>query len=62
MSLLGGHTAEARANRSIMLDFLVDDVDGTYKSLQDVIDGFVNAPTDLPGVIGHCSTGIRMAI
>ncbi|WP_087484223.1 VOC family protein [Brachybacterium massiliense] len=46
--LLGDDAAEARANRSITLDFLVDDVEATYKDLQDVVDVFVNAPTDMP--------------
>lgn len=40
--------AEARANRSVALDFLVDDVDATYQALRDVVDVFVNEPTDLP--------------
>lgn len=46
--LLGDNAAEARANRSVTLDFLVDDVNATYKTLQDVVDVFVNAPTDMP--------------
>lgn len=46
--LLGDNAAEARANRSVTLDFLVDDVDETYKALQDVVDVFVNEPTDMP--------------
>jgi len=46
--LLGDNAAEARANRSITLDFLVGDVDATYKNLQGVVDVFVNAPTDMP--------------
>lgn len=37
-----------RANRSITLDFRVDDVDATYKALQDVVEVFVNEPTDMP--------------
>ncbi|MDP3949487.1 VOC family protein [Microbacterium sp.] len=46
--LLGINAAEARANRSITFDFLVDDVDETYKALQGVIEVFVNEPTDMP--------------
>lgn len=46
--LLGDDAAEARANRSVALDFLVDDVEATYQDLQDVVDVFVNAPTDMP--------------
>lgn len=46
--LLGENAAEARANRSVALDFLVDDVDTTYADLQTVVDDFVNAPTNMP--------------
>lgn len=46
--LLGENAAEARANRSIALDFLVDDVDETYADLQGVVEEFVNAPTNMP--------------
>jgi catechol 2,3-dioxygenase-like lactoylglutathione lyase family enzyme len=46
--LLGDNAAEARANRSITLDFLVDDVDATFKNLQGVVEVFVNEPTDMP--------------
>lgn len=46
--LLGAGAAEAGANRSVMLDFLVDDVDATYRALRDVVEVFVNEPTDMP--------------
>lgn len=46
--LLGDDVAEARANRSITLDFLVDDVDSTYEALRDVVRVFVNEPRDMP--------------
>lgn len=46
--LLGDNAAEAGANRSIMLDFLVNDVDATYLALQGVVEIFVNEPTDMP--------------
>lgn len=46
--MLGVDAAEARANRSIVLDFLVDDVDETYAALRGVVDVFVNEPTDMP--------------
>lgn len=46
--LLGEDAAEACANRSVMLDFLVDDVDETYAALRDVVEVFVNEPTDMP--------------
>ncbi|WP_114854564.1 glyoxalase/bleomycin resistance/extradiol dioxygenase family protein [Brachybacterium sp. YJGR34] len=46
--LLGDGAAEAHANRSVTLDFLVDDVDATYEALLNVVDVFVNQPTDMP--------------
>ncbi|WP_017624083.1 VOC family protein [Nocardiopsis chromatogenes] len=46
--LLGEDAAEARANRSVTLDFLVDDVDAAYEALQDTVEVFVNKPTDMP--------------
>lgn len=46
--LLGDYAAEARANRSVALDFLVDDVDATYRTFRDVVEVFVNEPTDMP--------------
>lgn len=46
--LLGDGAAEAGANRSVVLDFHVDDVDATYAALQSVVDTFVNEPTLMP--------------
>ncbi|PUB25270.1 glyoxalase-like protein [Promicromonospora sp. AC04] len=46
--LLGEGVAEARANRSVTLDFRVDDVDALYPSLRDTVEVFVNEPTDMP--------------
>ncbi|WP_017556582.1 VOC family protein [Nocardiopsis baichengensis] len=46
--LLGDDVAEAHANRSVVLDFLVDDVDGTYEALRSVVDVVVKEPTDMP--------------
>lgn len=46
--LLGDNAAEAGANRSVMLDFLVADVDAEYERLKKVISSFVSAPTDMP--------------
>lgn len=46
--LLGEDAAEARANRSVVLDFRVDDVDATYARLQGAVETFVNAPTVMP--------------
>lgn len=46
--LLGENAAEAAANRSVILDFLVDDVDTLYPRLQEFVEDFVNAPTTMP--------------
>ena len=45
--LLGEDAAEARANRSVMLDFLVEDVDAAYAALAGTVE-LVREPTDLP--------------
>lgn len=46
--LLGENAAAAKANRSVVLDFQVDDVDATYAALQGTVDTFVNTPTTMP--------------
>ncbi len=46
--LLGEGAAEARANRSVTLDFLVDDVDALYPVLKETVEVFVNEPTTMP--------------
>ncbi|MEO7018030.1 MAG: VOC family protein [Leifsonia sp.] len=46
--LLGEGAAEAGVNRSVMLDFLVDDVDALYPTLTDAVPEFVSAPTTMP--------------
>nr|WP_166851894.1 VOC family protein [Isoptericola sp. BMS4] len=46
--LLGEGAAEARANRSVALDFLVADMDATREGLRDVVDTVVSEPTDMP--------------
>ena len=46
--LLGEDAARAGANRSVIIDFLVDDVDAVYLALQDAVDVFVNTPTTMP--------------
>jgi predicted enzyme related to lactoylglutathione lyase len=47
-SLLGERAVEPAANRSVVLDFLVADVDAEYRRLQGVVTSFVNEPTDMP--------------
>ena len=45
---MGEGAAEARANRSVIIDFRVDDVDALYPTLVDKVDTFVNEPTTMP--------------
>ncbi|MCX4625382.1 VOC family protein [Streptomyces sp. NBC_01443] len=35
-------------NQSVILEFLVDDVDSVYKSLNGFVEDFVNQPTTMP--------------
>lgn len=46
--LLGADAARGGANRSVALDFLVDDVDETYRALRGEVSAFVHPPTDMP--------------
>ncbi|QTX04711.1 VOC family protein [Agromyces archimandritae] len=46
--MLGDGAAESVSNRSVALDFLVDDVDTSYEQLAGSIESFVNEPTDMP--------------
>jgi predicted enzyme related to lactoylglutathione lyase len=41
-------SAEPAANRSVIVEFLVDDVDGVYQNLTDFVADFVNEPTTMP--------------
>ncbi|MCV7015257.1 VOC family protein [Mycolicibacterium madagascariense] len=48
VGLFGADTAEPAANRSAIVEFLVEDVDATYASLRPWVTTFVNAPTTMP--------------
>jgi predicted enzyme related to lactoylglutathione lyase len=41
-------SAAPAANRSVILEFLVDDVDAAYRRLTGVVPDFVNEPTTMP--------------
>ncbi|MEV8314537.1 VOC family protein [Streptomyces sp. NPDC059900] len=41
-------SARPADNHSVILEFLVDDVDGVYKNLTGFVTDFVNEPTTLP--------------
>ncbi|MGC5168507.1 VOC family protein [Luteimicrobium sp. DT211] len=45
---MGSGVAEAGANRSVVLDFLVDDVDAAYARLRPVLTDLVREPADMP--------------
>ncbi|CAL9368880.1 hypothetical protein SUDANB145_00829 [Streptomyces sp. enrichment culture] len=41
-------SADPAANRSVILEFLVDDVDAVYENLAGTVEDFVNEPTTMP--------------
>ncbi|HEY1920811.1 MAG TPA: VOC family protein [Streptosporangiaceae bacterium] len=41
-------SAQPASNRSVIIEFLVDDVDAAYQSLAGCVDDFVNEPTTMP--------------
>jgi len=48
VGLLREGAAKAGANRSVSLDFLVDDVDALLPYLRKTVTDFINEPTDMP--------------
>jgi len=46
--LFAPDAAQPCANRSVIIEFLVDDVDSRYEDLTAVVDEFVNQPTTMP--------------
>ncbi|MFI5930466.1 VOC family protein [Micromonospora sp. NPDC051543] len=48
VSLFAPGSAQPAANRSLIIEFLVDDVDSVHQNLTSVVDDFVNEPTTLP--------------
>jgi catechol 2,3-dioxygenase-like lactoylglutathione lyase family enzyme len=48
VGLFGPGSAEPAANRSAIVELLVDDVDATYAALQPWVSTFVNEPTTMP--------------
>jgi len=48
VGLFGPGAAEAAANRSAIVEFLVDDVDATWARLQEWVTTAVAAPTTMP--------------
>jgi catechol 2,3-dioxygenase-like lactoylglutathione lyase family enzyme len=48
VAVFGPDAARAAANRSVIIEFLVDDVDATYGNLTGFVEDFVNDPTTMP--------------
>ena len=46
--LFGEGSAEPAANRSAIIEFIVDDVDAEYERLRGSVDDVVTAPTTMP--------------
>ena len=48
VDIFSAGAAEPAANRSVILDFEVEDVDREYSRLENLIDEFVSKPVDQP--------------
>jgi predicted enzyme related to lactoylglutathione lyase len=48
VGIFGPGAAEPGANRSVIIEFLVDDVDSLYAELAGHVGDFVNQPTTMP--------------
>jgi predicted enzyme related to lactoylglutathione lyase len=48
VALLAPDAAGPSDNRSVIIEFLVDDVDGVYRNLTGFVADFVNEPTTMP--------------
>ena len=46
--VLARGAAEPAQNRSAIIEFLTSDVDAEYERLRDLVDSWVNQPTDMP--------------
>jgi catechol 2,3-dioxygenase-like lactoylglutathione lyase family enzyme len=48
VALFAPGAARAAANSSVIIEFLVDDVDGVQQNLKGLVEDFVNEPTTMP--------------
>lgn len=48
MALFGGNVAEEASNRSVIIEFLVPDVDKEFDRLREIVQEFVQEPTTMP--------------
>ena len=46
--LFGSGAAEPGANRSVVIEYLVDDVDASYEKLRGLVEHVVTEPTTMP--------------
>lgn len=49
-------------HRTVIVEFIVDDVDAEFRRLQDLLTDVVTEPKDMPWEIASCSSGTRTAI
>ncbi|GIH17139.1 VOC family protein [Rugosimonospora africana] len=48
VSLFAPGSARPADNRTVIIEFLVDDVDGVHQNLASFVEDFVNEPTTMP--------------
>jgi predicted enzyme related to lactoylglutathione lyase len=48
VALFAPGSARPAANSTVIIEFLVDDVDGVHQSLKSIVGDFVNEPTTMP--------------
>lgn len=48
VALFGTDSAHPADNRSVIIEFLVDDVDGVHRNLTEFVPDFVQEPTTMP--------------
>ena len=48
VALFAAGSARPAANSTVIIEFLVDDVDGVHQSLKSFVGDFVNEPTTMP--------------
>ena len=48
LAFFGGQIAEPASNKSVIIEFRVDDVDTNYSQIKDIIKDIVQEPTTMP--------------
>lgn len=62
LAFFGDGVAEPAANKSVIIEFLVEDVDNEYLRIKDLTNEIVQEPTTMPWVIVLCCFVIRTGI